>query len=662
MQNMKKIQTKIMILVILATVGVTVTSVFQGMSITRGSTITALEQTLKETANLAAFAAQNTISTYTLTVSEIATNPLLSSSDASPEEKQALLQEKADAYYMRFAGFTDMDGHDPVHQTDLSAEPFFQAAAEGKSYMSAPYIDGDDMYLVVSAPVMKDGNVCNVIYFRCDTVILQSIIEDIQIGEEGEAYILDKEGTTIAYKNTRDVLEQENAMQIAAENPDDTDAQIVADIESRMVAGESGVERFSYEEDNSNNIQAYTPIPDTDGWSVAILIDEDEFMVSARRGNMRQVAVCLALCLAVILISFVVSRSIAGPIVRCSKRLRLLSEGDLKSPVPNVKGRDETRVLSDSTAQLVKNFNWILDDFGRILSSIANGDLSQETAGENYPGDFKALQDYLNVINENLNRALTGIVQASDLVSGDSVQVASNSMALSRGAEEQASSVEELSTIVSRMDDDAKETARLAQEAKTIVNDAGARLNESGEYIQSLNEAMELITSSSDEIARIIATIENIASQTNILALNASVEAARAGDMGKGFAVVASEVRELASKSDQAAKATRDLIANSIDAVKRGSEVVETVTNSVTEVAVLANRAAEQMGTVANAIGQQTDSIAQTAVGISQISSVVQKNAQTTKESAETSEELSDQAAVLKRLVSSFTLRRNRTC
>lgn len=139
--------------------------------------------------------------------------------------------------------------------------------------------------------------------------------------------------------------------------------------------------------------------------------------------------------------------------------------------------------------------------------------------------------------------------------------------------------------------------------------------------------------------------------------MNASVEAARAGTMGKGFAVVASEIKELAAKSDEAAKATRDLIQNSIKAVNSGSEVVEKVTKSVTDVVVLAGHVEEQMNTVARAVEQQTQSIEQVTEGIRQISDVVQTNSQAAKESAVVSEELSGQANKLKRFVSNFTLR-----
>lgn len=646
-------------MVVLATLCVSLIAGTMGTLVTRYSTTSALEKNILETAELAALAAENMISTYTLTISEMASNPILVDENVSAQKKQAFIQERADAYYMRMGGMADTNGYDQIHKVDISGEPFFQAAVQGNSYMSTPYIDGSDSYLMVAAPIREGDVVKGVLYFQCDTDILQSIIDGLQIGEEGEAYILDKEGTTIAYVDQESVMSRENVMQQAIANPGDEGLQTVAAIERKMVAGEVGVERFYYAADQSNNIQSYAPISGTDGWSIAVTIDEDEFMRPADYGNFIQIVICVAVCIIVIVISLKVSHSIAAPVVKCANRLLTLSQGDLRSPVPQVKGRDETRILADSTAQLVKDFGGIVHEMENVLGAIANGDLSREVSGQGYPGDFAVLWESLRVIIEKLNSTMAGIVSASGSVSTGSDQVASTAAALSQGAMEQTDAVEELSGTISNMSTEAKGIAQLTAQTKEVVNGAGEKLQESSEYIDSLNRAMSQITESSNEISRIIGTIENIAFQTNILAINASVEAARAGESGKGFAVVAEEVRNLAIRSDQAAKATQELIGHSVKAVEDGSQVVDKVTDSVITAVQLAGQAVEQMEQVAKAVGDQTDAIERVTSGIEQISGVVQNNSATAQESAATSQELSGQAEMLKHLVSGFRLKRS---
>lgn len=655
---MKRIQTKIMMLAVLATLGVSIISSVQSIIISQSSTMSTIEKLLVETTEMAASSAQNAISTYTLTIGEIATNPILVDENVTPAQKQSFLQTKVDTYSMRYAGLADTAGYDSYHKENISDEAFFKEAMKGKTYMSTPYVDEGDTYMVVASPVIKDGVTKGVAYFQCDTYILQSIVEDVNIGENGEAYILDKEGTTIAYVDDRLLLEQENAIRKAEENPNDKDLQTIAAIERKMIAGESGIVEYYYEGDDSNNVQVYAPIQGTDSWSIGITIDKDEFMHTAYVGNNIQIFVAVVLCIIVILISTGVSHSISRPVVKCAKRLQAFSEGDLKSTVPEVRSRDEVRILADSTAHLIENFRTIVDEMGRVLGSIANGDLTQNIVSDHYPGDFQKLQLYLETINQKLNSTMGGIVEAANYVSADSRQVAATSAELSRGAMAQSGAVEQLFVTIEDMDRDAKQTAQLAKETKYAVNNAETELRESSRHIESLNEAMNLITTSSNEIGHIINTIENIAFQTNILALNAAVEAARAGDAGKGFAVVAGEVRELAIKSDQAAKATKDLIQHSITTVKSGSEIVQEVTKSVTNVVALSEQAAKQMDIVAEAVERQMGAIEQVTEAVGQISTVVQNNSTTAEESAAISKELSGQANILTGLISGVLLRR----
>lgn len=273
-----------------------------------------------------------------------------------------------------------------------------------------------------------------------------------------------------------------------------------------------------------------------------------------------------------------------------------------------------------------------------------------------YVGRYQSILLSMRNLKVELSGTMRQIDNSASQVSSASGQVAIGAQNLSQGSIDQAASVEELASTINDISESARRTTSAAEEAGQFVEQAGAQLGVSIDYVKELNTAMEKIAASSQEISKIIATIENIASQTNILALNAAVEAARAGQAGKGFAVVAGEVRNLASKSDKAAKATKELIEGSISAVNEGSNAVERVTEALEQTGILAGNVTSKMGIVVEAIEKQTDAITQVTAGVDRISSVVQTNSATAEESAAASEQLSAEASSLKQLVDSFTL------
>ena len=306
------------------------------------------------------------------------------------------------------------------------------------------------------------------------------------------------------------------------------------------------------------------------------------------------------------------------------------------------------------TAYIKKRVSEPLGEITRL--SIAEGDLTR-SATQDYMGDFQSIKKSLDGIQKAFNNAMGQITNSANQVSSGAEQVSSSAQALAQGATEQASSVEEISATMTDISENARQTSAAADQAGEYVNQAGSHLGVSIGFVKELNEAMENISGSSKKIGTIIATIEDIAFQINILALNAAVEAARAGTAGKGFAVVADEVSNLASKSDEAAKATKKLIETSIAAVTEGGEIVNKVTEALNQTSQSAGHVTTQMGIVVEAVGKQTAAITQVTDGIDQISSVVQTNSATSEQCAAASEELSSQANLLKNLMRSFKLK-----
>ena len=354
-------------------------------------------------------------------------------------------------------------------------------------------------------------------------------------------------------------------------------------------------------------------------------------------------------------------RTVSAPLAEITQVASRLEKGDLglasgQEISISVHSNDEVGDLAQIFRETIQRLRSYIGEISSVLDAIASGDLTNSVQQE-YVGDFASIKQSLNGIETKLNDTMSQIKVSAEQVSAGSDQVSNSAQSLAQGATQQASSVEELAATVNEIAANAKKTAQATREAGQFVEQAGAQLNISMEYVSQLNTAMEKISNSSEEISKIIAAIENIAFQTNILALNAAVEAARAGTAGKGFAVVADEVRNLANKSDEAAKATKDLIESSIASVNEGSDVVAKVTQSLARTNESAGGVTEKMSIVVQAVESQTTSISQVTEGIDQISAVVQTNSATSEECAAASEELSSQASLFKRLVSSFRLK-----
>ncbi len=374
------------------------------------------------------------------------------------------------------------------------------------------------------------------------------------------------------------------------------------------------------------------------------------------------VVVSLALIVVcVVLMAAYLRRQVSGPLGEITKMANRLERGELglaggEEAKAGVYSNDEVGVLGRIFEDTICRLRAYIGEIDDVLGSIANGDLTRVTS-QDYLGDFQSVKKSLDGIHAALNSTMGQITASAGQVTSGSSQVASSAQALAQGATEQASAVQEISATITEISESARRTSAAAVEAGQFVDQAGAQLGVSIDYVKELNVAMENISGSSKEISTIIDTIENIAFQINILSLNAAVEAARAGTAGKGFAVVADEVRNLAAKSDEAAKATRDLIEGSITAITEGGIAVEKVNESLERTGQIAGNVTSKMSVVVEAVEKQTDAIAQVTDGIGQISAVVQTNSATSEECAAASEELSSQAGLLNGLTSSFKLK-----
>ncbi len=367
-------------------------------------------------------------------------------------------------------------------------------------------------------------------------------------------------------------------------------------------------------------------------------------------------AILLLVIMAVLFISeVVIKKSLITPIADCANALHEISKGNLAYNLDLKAGENEIGVLVGSTKEMVSNVSGIISELSDGLTAMSQGDFThQEISGQLFVGDYAPLAAAYNKINKELPVTLKQLQNSSNLVRGGSEQLANNAQAMSQGANSQSSAIQMLTVSVDEVSNRIKQTAEDARNVKKANTATQESLQLSNEQMQDMMLAMEQINEKSHEINNIIKAIDDIAFQTNILSLNAAVEAARAGVSGKGFAVVAEEVRSLASRSAKSASDTAILIEETLAAVEQGNKVAQATSASITNIFEGASKLNTLVDDIAGATESQAISAEQIKSGVQQIASVVDVNTSAAEQTASVSEELLSQAHTLKTMTSRF--------
>ncbi|MCI8614201.1 MAG: HAMP domain-containing protein [Lachnospiraceae bacterium] len=366
------------------------------------------------------------------------------------------------------------------------------------------------------------------------------------------------------------------------------------------------------------------------------------------------VGLSLALISLISLVLYVL-KQVVRPILTITEKARPLQKGTLKLDL-DYDANDEIGDLARTLRDSMEKIRQYVEEINRMMYQVSTGDFNV-VCSVPFIGDFYSIEKSMESFTRSLSEAIANINRAEDNVFGHAEHLSGGAQLLAQGAIDQAAAVEELYATLDELSNSAKQNIETAANVKESAQLTREQVSLSSREMEQLVAAMADISDASKEIGRIISTIEDIAFKTNILSLNAAVEATRAGEAGRGFTVVSSEVRNLAARSNEAAQATRELIGNSVRAAEKGNQIVERVSETLQKTLELVQESNDAISVITDAVHAEAIAISQVTEGLGQISAVVETNTASSEESATVSTELFEQVRVLQEQTNRFQLK-----
>lgn len=350
------------------------------------------------------------------------------------------------------------------------------------------------------------------------------------------------------------------------------------------------------------------------------------------------------------------TENILEPLEQLETAAYAISQGNLEIDV-TYESEDELGSLAQSFRRTSSTLKDVIGDINQLLTEFAKGNLDAKSNNiEIYSGDFNEILNKLKEVETGLSQTIYNVKESSDQVSAGADQLAEKAQGLAEGATDQAAALEELTAsvneVASHVAENTESTDRVHDQAKEVA----IKADHGTAKMKELIESMKHISDTTNDIQTVIEKIESIASQTNLLSLNASIEAARAGEAGRGFAVVAEQIKELAEESASSAEETRVMLTNSLNQVEIGSSVADETSQFMAEMIEQLDAVVMEVAKIRQVSDRQAESVKQISQAIEQVNGVVQENSATSEQVSATSQELSASAEGLDEMISGFKI------
>ena len=567
---------------------------------------------------------------------------------ATRRNREALLMETAEIYELHTIALYDLDGN-LVQGIDGAPQrldnDFFTLLKETDNFTtSASTVFQDKLGITMGMPVKENGQTSLYVVgvYKYDT--LNDVISSINIGEHSTAYMVDHKGTITGHPDQSLILAGSTLSQLGGENTETL---------TRITAGETGASEFPV--DGEHILVAFSPIRGTQ-WSLVLHIPEADYSNTINGAMFVAIAATLAMLVLSILLVLHLARSISRPVKRVTTRMVSLSNGDLHTTVTPVRTRDELEVLTLTLGSTIERINNYISDIQNVLTNMAKGNLCISPQVD-YKGDFTLIRSSLRTILQSMNETITGFRSAASQLAHMSEELNGQSSQLHEASVEQNLSTEALVCEVSHVKEQLCSVTESTDQTRSKTSEIAQCIQDANTHMCSLSGAMDNINANAEEITKIAKVIEDIAFQTSILALNASIEASRAGSAGRGFAVVAAQVKDLAEKSAESAKNATEMVAHTSSIIQTGVKLTADTAKSLHAISTVSDEISAISDHLVMAVQGQESALAIMDERIETISGIADQNLQNAGEIKQSSGLLAKEAELLQTHVKKFVVK-----
>ena len=567
---------------------------------------------------------------------------------ATAENRRAVLEEAAEIYELYTIALYDLNGRlvQGINGAPETLDSGFLALLKETDNLtigSSTLFQGK-LGITMGIPVKEDGETALYVMGTYKYDLLNDVISGINLGRTGMAYMVNREGVVTGHPNQSLALSQSSLVQLSGGNEDAVE---------RVTTGETGAVEFPF--DGKKMLVAFSPIRGTQ-WSLVIQIPKSDYSHFINWAMLISILATLAGLIISVLLILRFARSISHPVQCVTDRMVALSNGDLHTEVPPVGTGDELEVMTQTLDATLASINRYISDIQQVLTHIADGDLRTGPQVD-YKGDFVLIRGSLRTIAQSMNETLLGFHSAADRLTAMAEQLNGQSTQLHQASLEQNQSAEELVHEVTHVKEQLADVAESSGQTRSQTEEIIRRIRSANEQMDALSSAMDDISANAQQITKIAKDIEDIAFQTNILSLNASVEAARAGAAGKGFAVVANEVKQLAAKSAEAAQSATEIVNNTKAIIQTGVVLTADTAGSLRAISGVSAQISTISDQLAAAVQGQELALSVMEERIATISAITDRNLQNAGETERSSGSLAKEAEALQSQVQKFILK-----